>query len=235
MCPDAFSKAKVMESRRVVTPLKNGGQPFLKHLKRLDSGLHRNDQTGDFRLFTRRSELPHGFEKRSRTIGEGNKQKVRVEISTGLLSKVIMVRVLPGSDIVEGIHRVSEKLDIETGAIAACIGSLQSAAFLVAVPLKNKIGAGYSEPRHIKGPLELLSAQGTIGQETGGDRFIHLHAVLSDARGNVFGGHLVRGGNPVLITCEVTIGQLENVRMVRRYDPEVDMKVLMPSSVPICK
>ena len=154
---------------------------------------------------------------------------MRVEFSTGLLSQVIMIRLLPGTDIIEGVQRVCENLDIEAGAIGCCIGSLQRASFLVAVPSKNKIGAGYSQPRRIEGPLELLSAQGSIGQEKTGDLFIHLHAIVSDAHGNLFGGHVVKGKNPVLITCEMMIGRVEGVRMIPTYDPEIDMKVLMPS------
>jgi len=100
---------------------------------------------------------------------------------------------------------------------------------MIAVPLKNRPGAGYSDPINLDGPLELLSAQGTIGQEQNGDLFIHMHGLLSDQDGNVHGGHLIKGENPVLITCEIMISAVEGVRIKRRYDPETEMKLLTPS------
>ena len=154
---------------------------------------------------------------------------MRAKYSTGSISKVLMIRVLPGSDIIEGIEEACQGLDIKSGAICSCIGSLQKASFLIAVPLKNKPGAGYSDPIDINGPLELLSAQGTIGREQNGDLFIHMHGLLSDQNGNVHGGHLIKGENPVLITCEIMISQVEGMDMVRTYDPDVDMELFIPS------
>jgi len=152
-----------------------------------------------------------------------------VKYSAGNLSGVVMLRVLPGTDIIEGIEEVCRDLQINGGTIACCIGSLQRASFLIAVPLDNKIGAGYSEPRTVDGPLELLSAQGMIGKEEDGGLFVHLHGLLSNRDGGLCGGHLIRGGNPVLITCEIMISAVEGIGMKRRYDPETEMKLFMPS------
>jgi len=152
-----------------------------------------------------------------------------VKYAAGNLSKVAMLRILPGSDIIEGIEDTCRDLQINSGAIACCIGSLQRASFLIAVPLNNKIGAGYSEPKTVDGPLEFLSAQGMIGEEEDGGIFVHLHGVLSDGDGEVCGGHLIKGENPVLITCEIMISAVEGVRIKRRYDPETEMKLLTPS------
>ena len=127
-----------------------------------------------------------------------------ITFSEGHLSRVIMIRVLPGSDMIEGIEAVCKRLDIKTGA-------------------------GYSNPMDFDGPLEFLAGQGTIGQEEKGDLFIHMHGVLSDKDGNVHGGHLIKGKNPVLLTCEIMISHVEDVRMIRTYDPEIAMKVLVPS------
>lgn len=140
-----------------------------------------------------------------------------------------MIRILPGSDIIEGIQEVCQELGIIDGAITCCIGSLQKASFMIVVPLENKIGAGYSDPNTIDGPLEFLSGQGIIGQEEGGDVFIHLHGLVSDKNGNIHGGHLIKGENPVLITCEVMVSHVEGVRINRTYDPEVEMEVFFPA------
>ncbi len=77
--------------------------------------------------------------------------------------------------------------------------------------------------------MELLSGQGSIGQGKNEEIFIHLHAVVSDKEGKIRGGHLVEGANPVLITSEIVIVEVEGVKMRRIYDPEVEMDLLIPS------
>ncbi len=95
--------------------------------------------------------------------------------------------------------------------------------------MDNKAGVGYSDPKSVKGPIAILSAQGTIGLEKNGNLFTHVHAVLGDKTGKIFGGHLVKGTCPVLVTCEIMIHAYDTIRLRRTYDPEVDFEVLMPS------
>ncbi len=140
-------------------------------------------------------------------------------------NNILFARLPPGADIIEALEGVLKEAGIRAGAIVSCIGSLRSAAFHIAVPANNPIGASYSEPIRVDGPLELLGGQGTVGPDENGDIFIHLHAVFSDGKGILRGGHLVRGANPVLITCEITMAYLEGMHIKRRYDPEVDMPV----------
>jgi predicted DNA-binding protein with PD1-like motif len=148
--------------------------------------------------------------------------------SEGNLSKAAMIRVIPGSDVIEGIEDACRKLGIKAGAIISCIGSLQRASVMIAVPLNNKVGAGYSEPITLEGPLELLSGQGTIGQEKEGEIIaVHLHGVVSDKEGHLHGGHMVKGHNPVLITCEIMIAEIEGIKILRGCDPKTDMQVFL--------
>jgi len=150
---------------------------------------------------------------------------MKVLFSEGHVSRVMLVRVLPGGDIIEGIEKACNDKKIRCGAITSCIGSLQKASLLVTVPLNNKIGAGYSEPRSIDGPLELISGQGTIGEDDGAV-FVHIHGLVSDKDGNVYGGHLIKGENLVLITAEIMISAVEGIQMRKVYNSEVDMKIL---------
>lgn len=144
----------------------------------------------------------------------------------GSLSKVVMIRLHPGKDLIEGITEVCMTHGLKSGVITSCIGSLQRASFFTAVPLPNKMGAGYGDPVVMEGPLELVSAQGTIGLDAEANLLIHMHGALGDGRGNLYGGHLIRGKCPILITCEVMIAFLEGVRALQRHDPETDMKLL---------
>ena len=146
----------------------------------------------------------------------------------GTLSTLaVIIRVLPGSDVIEGIEEVCQNLGIKSGAIISCIGSLQRSSLMFVVPLNNKVGGGYGDPKVLKSPCELLCGQGTIGQEEGGEITVHLHGVVSDKEGHLHGGHLVKGENPVLITCEVMVAQMEGINIIRAHDPETDYRVFL--------
>jgi predicted DNA-binding protein with PD1-like motif len=146
----------------------------------------------------------------------------------GSVTRAAVIRIHPGSDLIEGIEKACLGLNVRCASITSSIGSLRRSSFLIAVPLKNKVGAGYSAPKRMEGPLELLSAQGSIGLEEDGRLFVHLHGVLSDKEGNVHGGHFLKGENPVLITCEISLLPIEGVELRRSLDPEVEMEVLSP-------
>jgi predicted DNA-binding protein with PD1-like motif len=141
--------------------------------------------------------------------------------------RCMMIRLSPGTDLIEGLERALKEGGVIAGAVVSCIGSLRRAAFHIAVPADNPIGASYSPPIGVEGPLELISAQGTIGLEEDGSPFVHLHAVFSDGKGVLRGGHIVKGECPVLVTCEIAVKGLEGIRIVRRFDPGAEMKVFM--------
>jgi predicted DNA-binding protein with PD1-like motif len=153
---------------------------------------------------------------------------MNISFAQGHLSQAVMIRLEPGIDLIEGIETVCQKLGIESGIITCCIGSLQKAAYFLPVPLENKFGSGYGDPNILDGPLELLNGQGMIGKEENGEYFIHLHGVISDKDRHIHGGHFIKGQITVLITCEIMVSQIQGMKMIRTYDPEVDMKVLLP-------
>ena len=49
-----------------------------------------------------------------------------------------------------------------------------------------------------------------------GKPFVHVHILLSDAEGKVFGGHLMKGTK--LFACEVTIDEFEGEQLERGQD-----------------
>jgi predicted DNA-binding protein with PD1-like motif len=50
---------------------------------------------------------------------------------------------------------------------------------------------------------------------------------MRDKDGHLHGGHLVRGENPVLITCEVVLAQLQGIDIIRAHDPETNYTVFL--------
>ncbi len=152
-----------------------------------------------------------------------------LQFGKGDSPELVAVRLSPGTDMVEGIRAACGELHVGSGNIVSCIGSLRQTAYMVAVPLKNKIGAGYGDSVHEEGPIELLSGQGSIGREEGGELFIHLHAVMCDQNGRVFGGHVIAGESPVLITAEIGILRAKGLEQKRTWDASVGMDILIPS------
>jgi len=85
----------------------------------------------------------------------------------------------------------------------------------------------YGDPIELPGPIELISAHGSIFQSDG-KTALHLHGNFSDSSGKAFGGHVVAGGNPVLATLEAVIAEIEDVELIRQPDPETGRSLYTP-------
>jgi predicted DNA-binding protein with PD1-like motif len=148
------------------------------------------------------------------------------------VAPAVFVRLPPGTDLITGIEEVCRARAIRAASIVSCIASLQRASFFVVVPMNNAVGGGYSEPVHLDAPVEIVSGQGSIGEETDGGVVVHLHAAMGDARGAAHGGHLLRGCCPILITSEIVVLPFTGLRLVRTHDPEAGMAILKPIADP---
>jgi hypothetical protein len=63
--------------------------------------------------------------------------------------------------------------------------------------------------------MEILNLHGNVSVREG-KPFVHAHIVLSDARGRVFGGHVLPGTK--LFACEIFIDEFEGEELVRVHD-----------------
>lgn len=152
--------------------------------------------------------------------------------ASGIAGRIIVARVSTGTDIVEGIEEICEKYNIEAAIVSVVIGSLQRAEITYAVPKSDtKMKAGKGEPLCLEGPLDCLSAQGTVGRNEKGERYAHIHAALADKLDHVYGGHLARGKNPVLLTVEVALTEVTGLRLVRRLYEETNTSQLSPEVI----
>ncbi len=143
--------------------------------------------------------------------------------------RVVFGRILPGTDAIEGILKICAENDIRYGNIVTMIGSLARGTFVYAVPREGvKMGIIYSQPFEVEGPLEFLGGQGVIGTSDQGIPSVHLHGLLSDRNRNIYGGHITDKGNPVLVTMEVVIQVLDDVKLIRSRDGETDFPLFKP-------
>lgn len=148
-------------------------------------------------------------------------ENIRIQTTVSQKGERIIGRILPGTDLMQGIEAVCQQYNVRYGIIVSIIGSLRKAQFIYPLPDKSNImGIRYSDPVQIEGPIELLSCQGVIGHTVEGDLSIHMHAVISDQNMRVYGGHLLPKGNPVLGTGEILIQECNDAKIVREHDEE---------------
>lgn len=156
--------------------------------------------------------------------------KVRIQYAQGNIGKAVAARILPGTDLIEGIEEICRENNITYAAIPNCFGSFEKAGFLYLVPQQEaKVGAGYGDLEIVEGPVEFLNGTGVVCQRDG-DYETHFHATMCDQHGDVFGGHMVKGKNPVLTTVDIVITEVLGVEMYRSFDEETDLVQFDPQS-----
>jgi predicted DNA-binding protein with PD1-like motif len=149
--------------------------------------------------------------------------------ASGKLGRLVPVRLRTNTDLTDGIKQVCEELGIKYGALLVAIGSIRKLTYQVLTPKpETKIGAGYTDPEVIPGPVEVVGLQGVIFQSEGGETLLHLHGSFSDKNGKVYGGHVVAGGNPVLATLDAVLAEVTDAKMVRRMDPQFEVGIYTP-------
>jgi hypothetical protein len=164
-----------------------------------------------------------------------------VVMAVGRSGGILIGRVLPGHDFIQGIEDAFREAGFKSGNLISCVGSLRQASFIYIKPKPGGLmGAGYDAPTILEGPLELLTIQGPIVRDEDGEIFYHFHGTVMDKDGKVWGGHFFRegtvmpdgqklpGGNPVLATIDFTIIGHEGARIARKLDPQLGMKVFTP-------
>ncbi len=123
-----------------------------------------------------------------------------------------VLRLSPGVDPVEALLDACKENGWTAAFVLSGVGSLGSAKLRF---------AARPEASDIAGPLELVSLSGTLSLDGP-----HLHAAVSDAEGNVFGGHL-RPGSKVRTTAEILVAVLPDVIFRRRPDPKTGSRELV--------
>ena len=124
-------------------------------------------------------------------------------------------RLKPGTDLKRGLQEIVESEKIQGGVLLSCVGSLEKGVLRMAgaEPENESI-------KKIKGPLEIVSAIGTLSQDG-----MHIHLSVSDKDGGVYGGHM-KEGCVIETTAEIVIGESENYTFHRRPDEDTGFKEL---------
>ena len=146
----------------------------------------------------------------------------------GRMGRVVVLRMKPGTDLLDGMLAACEKHGIHNGVIISAIGSLNGVYYCdVEAVSDKKCGYGYGRTLYLDGPIELTGASGVICSDAEGRINMHVHINMSDKYGNAYGGHLVQG-TKVLLTADIVLGEIEDVQMLRELDPDMEVYLLNP-------
>lgn len=162
--------------------------------------------------------------KRIITIGEKHPE-VRYESVEGTPGRIISARLRPGTDLLSGIASLVEKHQILAGAVVVSFGSLSEAEVTWTEGSKTD-PTKKAERLRLKGPLSFLSSQGKVGISEEGKPVVHLHGLLSDLDGKVWGGHFHEGNNKIFSTFELVIQEIGGVRHTKIWDDESEVKLI---------
>lgn len=127
-----------------------------------------------------------------------------------------VLRLRPGADLRRSLGRFATRPGRPAGVVTAGIGSLDGARLR---------GAGAEGVLRIPGELEIVHLGGTLARSG-----LHLHLTVADPDGHTCGGHLLDGCR-IRTTAEILIELLDDVRLLRRRDPETGYRELVPCRI----
>lgn len=137
---------------------------------------------------------------------------------------IILGSLSKGTDLMEGIIHEYEKHNVGSGAVS-CMGSLAEAAY-VYIKDDQEGNLAYSEPIVMEGPIEVLNGTGFLCKNEDGKTDFHLHALFGNKQGRVFGGHILPGKNPTLVTIEFSIQVGKGIEAFREFTPDLGFRTI---------
>ncbi|MGE7979292.1 PPC domain-containing DNA-binding protein [Psychrobacillus sp. NPDC093200] len=144
---------------------------------------------------------------------------IRANFAVGDFERIVGARLKYGTDLIEGIEAICEANQITSATIVSCFGSFQKCGFVYLIPAdSSKIGVAYNEMIVKEGPIEFLHGTGVICQREG-KYATHFHGSMCDQYGAVFGGHFIKGENPV-ITVDLVLAEVKGMEFHRKHDEE---------------
>jgi len=133
------------------------------------------------------------------------------------VGRIFFERISEDEDLADALKKRAEENRIKSGFLLI-IGSLKKAVLGY-----YKEGKYYN--LNLAGPLEIASGMGNIAVGEKGETMIHAHLVVSNEKGEAFGGHLMQG-SPVGATAELVIVEGLGVNLVRALDEKTKLNLL---------
>lgn len=134
----------------------------------------------------------------------------------GQIGRIFFSRIPEDEDLAEAIKKKVEKSDVKAG-VFILIGSLKKAVL-------GYYKGGEYKFIELDGPLEIASCMGNIAVDEKGEIVVHPHIVVSNEKGEAFGGHLMKG-SLVGATAELVIVEGVEVKLQRAFDEETKLNL----------
>ena len=125
------------------------------------------------------------------------------------VKRTFMGQLQYGADLLESLTQIVQRENIRLGRISA-LGATTHAV----VAYYDQDTKQYN-PMEFGGGMEILNLHGNVSLRDE-KPFVHIHILLGDREGKVFGGHVMPGTK--LFACEVFIEELEGEELVRGKD-----------------
>ena len=125
------------------------------------------------------------------------------------LKRTFVGQLPHGADLYESLTKIAKNEDIKLGRVLA-IGATTDAVVAF---------YDHSQKKYLNmefhGSMEILTCNGNVSLRDG-KPFVHVHILLGDRQGKVFGGHVMPGTK--IFACEVFIDEFEGEELQRSYD-----------------
>jgi uncharacterized protein len=125
------------------------------------------------------------------------------------VTRTILGQLPHGSDLYDELTAIVRRENIRLGRIQA-LGATTHAR----VAYYDQATRTYN-PIEFPGGMEILNLHGNVSMRDG-QPFVHVHILLGDPQGRIFGGHLLPGTK--LFACELFIDELDGPPLDRHPD-----------------
>ena len=137
------------------------------------------------------------------------------------IGKVIVKHLPTNEDLIGCIKKICVENGIRCGQILSVIGSIRHLTIeCIVVSDEKKSGFDFGPPRVIPGPMQILGLSGIIFKDEDGKMDTHIHGTFTDSDGNIYGGHILVGENPVAVRLSIVIGEIAGVNLMEKKDQE---------------
>ena len=138
-------------------------------------------------------------------------------MTIGKAGKIGVFRLLENDDLIESVKKKAQESNIRAGAFIL-IGSIKHAVL-------GYYRDGEYKNTKFEGPLEVASCTGNVAVDEKGETVVHAHVVVTNEKGEAFGGHLMTD-SPVGATAELILIETEAISMMRVFDEKTKLRLL---------
>jgi predicted DNA-binding protein with PD1-like motif len=126
-----------------------------------------------------------------RALHPGKPRPDRIATAVGERPRRALAWLPEGQTLHDALVFVYMRFGARAGALYLLGGRLSSASYHVAVPRANSARViEYGPPIRLEGCATIVRANGSYGADLSGRPLLHVHGVLSDREGRVYGGHI---------------------------------------------